>query len=51
MNHRDYIILQKIVKEIKIAEEFTNEMSAETFLQDEKSKRAVCSKARISLMW
>ena len=42
MNHRHYIILQKIVKEIKIAEEFTNEMSAETFMQDEKSKRAVC---------
>lgn len=42
MNHRDYIIFQKIVKEIKIAEELTSEMSAEKFLQDEKSKRAVC---------
>lgn len=42
MNHRDYIILQKIVKEIKIAEEFISGMSMEVFLQDEKCKRAVC---------
>ncbi len=38
MNHRDYIILQKIVKEIKIAEEFTNEMSQKHFCRMKKAK-------------
>lgn len=42
MNHRDYIILRKIVKEIKIAQEFMSGMTEDCFIKDEKSKRAVC---------
>lgn len=42
MNHRDYVILEKIVKEIKIANDFISELTLESFQQDEKTKRAIC---------
>lgn len=42
MNHRDLITIQKIIKEIKFANEFIAGMALEEFLQDEKTKRAIC---------
>lgn len=42
MKHRDYITLQKIVQEIDIAEDFLAGLSQKDFVQDEKTKRAVC---------
>ena len=42
MKRRDFIALQKIIQEINIAEEFLAEISQNEFLQDEKTKRAVC---------
>lgn len=42
MNHRDCIILKKIVQEIEIAGGFVFKMTLKDFLQDEKTKRAVC---------
>ena len=41
MQHRDKIILQKIVSEINIAFEMIAETGQEEFLTDEKLKRAV----------
>ena len=40
MQHRDRIILQKIISEIDIAFEMLGETSQEDFLKDEKLKRA-----------
>ncbi len=42
MKHRDIVVLQKIVQEIQIAIDFVANLSLEVFLQDEKTKRAVC---------
>ncbi|MCR5755805.1 MAG: DUF86 domain-containing protein [Acetatifactor sp.] len=41
MQHRDKIILQKIISEIEIGTEIIGELSLEEFLSDEKVKRAV----------
>ena len=41
MQHRDEIILNKIVSEIDIANEMLNGCTLESFLDDEKLKRAV----------
>ena len=45
MKHRDYIFLKKINAEIKIGIEFLDNISQETFITDEKLKRAVCMTA------
>jgi len=42
MKHRDFVTLQKIVQEIAIAIDFLTELNQDDFLQDEKTKRAVC---------
>jgi uncharacterized protein with HEPN domain len=42
MNNKDIIILKKILNEIKIVEEMVLELNLKLFLEDEKSKRAVC---------
>lgn len=42
MKHRDIVVLQKIVQEIQIAIDFVANLPLEVFLQDEKTKRAVC---------
>lgn len=42
MNNRDFQIIKKILKEIIIALEMTNDVSQIDFLADEKLKRAVC---------
>ncbi|MCM1245214.1 MAG: DUF86 domain-containing protein [Roseburia sp.] len=42
MNHKDKIVIEKIVAELNIAEELLQEISIETFMLDEKTKRAVC---------
>lgn len=41
MQHRDRIILQKIISEIDIAEDMIGECELDDFLRDEKLKRAV----------
>ncbi len=41
MQHRDVIILQKILSEIKVSNELLGEMSLEEFLDNEAIKRAV----------
>lgn len=42
MNNKEKIILKKILNEIQIIESMIIELNAELFLEDEKSKRAVC---------
>ena len=42
MSHRDYIFLTKINSEIKVGIEFLNNISLESFLNDDLIKRAVC---------
>jgi uncharacterized protein with HEPN domain len=42
MNNKDIIILKKILNEIQIIESLILELNVELFLEDEKSKRAVC---------
>lgn len=42
MNHRDDMAIQKIVSELDIAEELLYEMTLEEFMEDERTKRAVC---------
>ena len=42
MQHKDYIILTKIVEEIDIAEEMIGNISFSDFDADEKLKRAIC---------
>ena len=41
MQHRDRIVLEKIIKEIEISDEMLGAVSLEDFLADEKLKRAV----------
>ncbi|MCD7775697.1 MAG: DUF86 domain-containing protein [Clostridiales bacterium] len=41
MQHRDYVIIQKVISEIKIDQEMLGGISLQEFLQDEKLKRAV----------
>ncbi len=45
MNHRDYIFLTKINSEVQVGMDFLSGVSEETFLSDEKLKRAVCMTA------
>ncbi len=42
MNNRDRQILNKILQEIDIAVDLVRDVSEDTFLDDEKLKRAVC---------
>ncbi len=42
MNNRDRQILDKILKEIDVATDMVNGVSENSFLDDEKLKRAVC---------
>lgn len=42
MNNKDIIVLKKILNEIQIIESITYGLNLELFLEDEKSKRAVC---------
>lgn len=42
MNHRDTVILQKVLSEVKIAGEMMYGRTLDTFLADEMCKRAVC---------
>ena len=42
MKHRDYIFLTKIVREVGIGIDFLKDISLDSFLLDEKSKRATC---------
>lgn len=41
MQHRDKIILEKIISEINIAQSMMGDISENDFLQDEKLKRAI----------
>lgn len=41
MQRRDYIIIEKIISEIKISAEMLGDTDLEAFLSDEKLKRAV----------
>lgn len=41
MQRRDYIIIEKIISEIKISSEMLGDTDLEAFLSDEKLKRAV----------
>ncbi|MBQ9118476.1 MAG: DUF86 domain-containing protein [Lachnospiraceae bacterium] len=41
MQHRDQIVIQKVLSEIEIGLEMLGEASLEEFLEDEKLKRAV----------
>ncbi len=41
MQHRDIIVLKKVIDEIDIAEQMLNDVSMEVFLKDEVLKRAV----------
>lgn len=46
MQHRDFIILQKVIAEIDIAMDMVSDISGfEVFNTDEKTKRAVCMSA------
>lgn len=45
MNHRDYVFLQKINKEVSIGMDFVKGISIDKFLNDEVLKRAVCMTA------
>lgn len=42
MERRDSIILDKILKEIAVAEEMLGSLSLDAFVEDEKLKRAIC---------
>lgn len=42
MNNKDIIILKKILNEIQVIKGIILELNLELFLEDEKSKRAVC---------
>lgn len=42
MNHRDQQILDKILAEISMISELLNRISAEEFVRDERTVRAVC---------
>lgn len=42
MRHRDYIIIQKIISELAVADEMIAGMNLKDFSSDEKTKRAVC---------
>ncbi|MBR5976170.1 MAG: DUF86 domain-containing protein [Clostridiales bacterium] len=41
MQHRDRVVLERIVREIEISDEMLGEATLEEFLSDEKLKRAV----------
>lgn len=41
MQRRDYIIIEKIISEIKISSEMLGDTDLEAFLSDEKLKRAI----------
>ena len=41
MQHRDLIVLKKVIDEIDIAEQMLNDVSLEDFLKNEVLKRAV----------
>lgn len=45
MGHKDFIVIQKMLSEIRFAEEFVEHVSIAEFLKDEKIKRAVCMTA------
>jgi len=42
MNHRDYVILQKISSELNIAKVMLGDETLDQFEEDEKTKRAIC---------
>ena len=42
MEHRDVIILQKVLSELQIAENMMGQNTLEAFLSDEMLKRAIC---------
>ncbi len=42
MEHRDVIILQKVLSELQIAEHMMGQNTLEVFLSDEMLKRAIC---------
>lgn len=42
MNHRDYIILGKIISELDAAKDLLGDEDVKNFEADEKTKRAVC---------
>ncbi len=41
MQHRDSVIIKKVISEINIGQEMLGDKSLEDFLQDEKLKRAI----------
>ena len=41
MKHRDYIVLKKLIEEVKIARSLVGDSSLDEFVSDEKTKRAV----------
>lgn len=45
MNHRDYVILQKISSELNIAKIMLGDETLGQFEEDEKTKRAICMTA------
>ena len=48
MQHRDRIVLQKIIQEINIAEDMLGSTSLERFLEDEKLKRQIIASIDVS---
>ena len=42
MNHRDYILIKKIISELDVADELLGNETLQNFEEDEKTKRAVC---------
>lgn len=42
MNHRDYILIKKIISELDVADELLGSETLQNFEKDEKTKRAVC---------
>lgn len=42
MNHRDYVIIGKLIREVEIAEDFIRGLSLEEFSDNEMVRRAVC---------
>ena len=42
MNHRDYIVIKKIIDEINVAQRLIQGYSLSEFEADERTKRAIC---------
>lgn len=41
MKHRDYIVIKKLIDEVKMAQELVGDLDLDSFRSDERTKRAV----------